>query len=213
MPPIILQHVQAALALTPFDSGAAHGLMAPLTRQNARPSDLPGTARKGSVLLLLYSHQGELHLVLTRRRDDMNSHAGQVSFPGGRQEVGETLQEAALRETYEEVGVLPTAVTILGELTTIWIPPSDFQVHPFVGWVDDQRRPSFLPAENEVAELLEVPLSHLLNPTNCKEGTIERQNYRLTVPYFDVEGHMVWGATAVMLSEFLERLRSVIGNQ
>jgi 8-oxo-dGTP pyrophosphatase MutT (NUDIX family) len=210
MPPITLQQVKAALALSPFDSVAAHGLMAPLTRPNVRPSDLPGAARMGSVLLLLYDHQGELHLVLTRRRDDMNSHAGQVSFPGGRQEVGETLVETALRETYEEVGVLPSAVTILGELTTIWIPPSDFQVHPFVGWMRDGVRPSFLPAQTEVAELLEVPLSHLLNPGNRKEGVIERQNLRMTVPYFDVAGHMVWGATAVMLSEFLERLRFVI---
>lgn len=210
MPIITLQDVQAALALTPFDSRAAHGLMAPLTRQNGRPADLPGVARIGSVLLLLYLHQGELHLVLTRRRDELPAHAGQVSFPGGRLEPGETPPAAALRETYEEIGVPPTAVTILGELAPIWIPPSDFQVYPFVGWVRGGKRPHFQPALLEVAALLETPLRHLLDPATRKEGLIQRQAYRLTVPYFDVEGHMVWGATAVMLSEFLERLRFVL---
>lgn len=209
MTTITLQEVQAALALMPFNSAAAHSLMAPLIRQNLRPADLPGTARMGSVLLLLYCNQGELQLALTRRRDDLNSHAGQISFPGGRREAAETLVEAALRETHEEVGVPPTAVTILGELATIWIPPSDYQVHPFVGWVHSGERPSFHLAVREVAELLEVPLRHLLQPENRKEGVIQRQAYQMTVPYFDVEGHMVWGATAVMLSEFLERLRTV----
>ncbi len=213
MTTITLQDVQAALALMPFDSTAAHSLMAPLTRQNLRPANLPGTARMGSVLLLLYCNQGELQLALTRRRDDLNSHAGQISFPGGRQEAAETLVEAALRETHEEVGVPPTAVTILGELATIWIPPSDYQVHPFVGWVHHGKRPSFHLAVREVAELLEVPLRHLLRPESRKEGVIQRQAYQMTVPYFDVEGHMVWGATAVMLSEFLERLRTVTAVQ
>ncbi|GIK57790.1 MAG: coenzyme A pyrophosphatase [Chloroflexota bacterium] len=209
---ITLAHVRAALALTPFDSQAAHYLMAPLARPASRPAELPGAARIGSVLLLLYCHREELHLALTRRRDDLNSHAGQVSFPGGRAEAGETLAAAALRETEEEVGVRPSAITILGELTPIWIPPSDFEVHPFVGWAYSGVRPSFQLAENEVAELLETPLSYLLHPDSRREGIIERQEYRLTVPYFDVEGHMVWGATAIILSEFLERLRSVARN-
>ncbi len=209
MPPITLSHIQAALALTPFDSQAAHYLMAPLTRPASRPADLPGAARIGSVLLLLYCHGDEVHLALTRRRDDLNSHAGQISFPGGRVEAGETLAAAALRETEEEVGVRPSTITILGKLTPIWIPPSDFQVHPFVGWLQGGVRPLFHLAENEVAELLETPLSHLLHPDSRREGIIERQGYRLTVPYFDVDGHMVWGATAIILSEFLERLRAV----
>ncbi len=211
MPPITLSHIQAALALTPFDSQAAHYLMAPLTRPASRPTNLPGVARVGSVLLLLYCYREELHLALTRRRDDLNSHAGQISFPGGRAEAGETLAEAALRETEEEVGIRPYTVTVLGELTPIWIPPSDFEVHPFVGWVHSGERPSFQLAENEVAELLEPSLSHLLNPDNRREGIIERQGYRMTVPYFDVGGHMVWGATAIILSEFLERLRTLVG--
>lgn len=207
---VTLEDVQAALALNPFDAAAAHYIMAPLTRQMERPSDLAGAARIASVLLLLYVREDALHLVLTRRRDDMNSHAGQVAFPGGRKEPHETPAAAALRETFEEIGVLPTAVTIIGQLASIWIPPSDFIVTPYVGWVPDGDRLAFKPAASEVAEIIEVPVSHLLHPTTIKEGSIQRDDFHFNVPYFDVDGQMVWGATAVMLSEFVERLRLVI---
>lgn len=207
MSQITIQDVQEALTLTPFDVGAAHQLMAPFSRKNNRPQEMTGSARIGGVLLLLYCFQNELHLILTRRRDDLNAHAGQISFPGGRREPAETTEMAALRETHEEVGVLPQRITVLGQLTTIWIPPSDFMVYPFVGWVHSGERPSFTPAVDEVAELLEVPLGHLLDPQTKKEGLVEGRGYRFTVPYFDVQGQMVWGATAIMLSEFVERLR------
>ncbi|MCP4359790.1 MAG: CoA pyrophosphatase [Chloroflexi bacterium] len=207
---VTLQDIQTALNLTSFDTPAAHQLMAPLNRQIQRPKNQSGNARVGSVLLLLYCHRGSHHLALTRRRDDLNSHAGQISFPGGKHEPGETIKVAALRETYEEIGVPPTAVTLIGDLTTIWIPPSDFRVHPFVGWVHSGARPSFTLAKDEVAELLEVPLTHLLNPAARKEGPMQIRGAQFTVPYFDVEGYKVWGATAVMLSEFIERLRVVI---
>lgn len=207
---VTLKDVQTALALNPFDVSAAHVLMAPSIRGRTRPAGMPGEARVSSVLLLLYCRHDELCLVLTRRRDDLNSHAGQVAFPGGSKEQHETTEATALRETYEEVGVPPTAVTIIGRLESIWIPPSDFFVYPFVGWVENGARLTFKPAASEVAEILEVPVAHLLNPDTIKEGTIQRDDFFFTVPYFDVEGHMVWGATAVMLSEFVERLRRVL---
>jgi 8-oxo-dGTP pyrophosphatase MutT (NUDIX family) len=207
---VTLEDVQAALALDPFDAAAAHHMMAPLTRQMERPSELTGKARVASVLLLLYVRADALNFVLTRRRDDMNSHAGQVAFPGGRKEPHETPAAAALRETFEEIGVLPTAVTIIGQLASIWIPPSDFFVTPYVGWVPNGDQLAFKPAEAEVAEIIEVPVSHLLQPNTIKQGTIQRDDFHFDVPYFDVDGRMVWGATAVMLSEFVERLRLVI---
>ncbi len=206
-----IEDVKQALALPDFDVAAAQQLMTPLPRINerVRPSHLPGRAREGCVLLLLYCHQGELHLVLTRRRDDLNSHAGQISFPGGQREPGEPCQAAALRETHEEVGVPPTAVAILGQLGDLYIPPSDFEVRPFVGWYLPQSRPVFCPAEREVAQILEVPVSVLLDDSARKVSMREWNGVRLPVPYFDVAGHMVWGATATMLSEFLERLKAV----
>lgn len=208
---ITIEDVKQGLLLSDFDVAAAHKLMVPLPRinQRVRPSHLSGKAREGCVLLLLYCHQEALHIVLTRRRDDLNSHAGQVSFPGGQREPGEPCREAALRETHEEIGVPPTAVSLLGHLSDVYIPPSDFEVRPFVGWYLPERRPEFHPAEHEVAQILEVPVATLLDDSVRKVGTREWNGMTFPVPYFDVAGHMVWGATAIMLSEFLERLRAV----
>ncbi len=206
---ITLDDVREALQLNDFDVLAAHREMVPRARVNKRPSDMEGEPRIGAVLLLLYCKAGALHIVLTRRRADLNSHAGQISFPGGRQEPTETLPATALRETHEEIGVPATAVTILGQLTDIYIPPSDFEVHPFVGWYHNGKRPSFQPAPTEVAQILEVPVAFLMQPETRKTGPWEFRGMRLTVPYFDVDGHMVWGATAIMLSEFLARLITV----
>jgi 8-oxo-dGTP pyrophosphatase MutT (NUDIX family) len=205
-----IQQVQQALALADFDTLSAHKIMMPLARTNQRPPEMSGQARIGSVLLLLYCHLDELHLVLTRRRDDLTSHAGQISFPGGQREDGESIEAAALRETYEEIGIETTAVTTLGTLTPIYIPPSDFEVHPFVGWFHSGKRPLFAPATGEVAEILEVPLRHLMDPSTRKETPWDLRGHRVTLPYYDLEGHIVWGATAIMLSEFLQRLRLIM---
>ena len=186
--------------------------MIPLVRANKRPSNQEGKPRIGAVLLLLYCKEDALHIVLTQRRPDLNSHAGQISFPGGRQEPTESLQATALRETDEEIGVPQTAVSLLGQLTDIYIAPSDYEVHPFVGWYHNGRRPSFQPAVTEVAQILEVPITHFMQPETRKTGPWQFRGMTLTVPYYDVEGHMVWGATAIILSEFLGRLAIVTNN-
>lgn len=201
--------IRRALTLSDFDTLSAHQHMLPMARNRQRPAELPGQARVGGVLLLLYCHQQTMHLVLTRRRDDLNSHAGQISFPGGKQEPEETAVQTALRETEEEVGVSGTGISILGELTSIYIPPSDFEVHPFVGWINGGKRPSFVPETREVAEILEVTLPHLLDPNTREVGPIPVHGATYTVPYYNVSGHKVWGATAIMLSEFLGRLRQI----
>lgn len=199
--------IRQALTLPDFDPQSAHYYMLPVDRRDrTRPPGLSGQPRIGGVLLLLYYYRQALHLVLTRRRDDLTSHAGQISFPGGRREPGETAVAAALRETEEEIGVPATAVTILGHLTPIYIPPSDYEVHPFVGWVNGGERPIFVPEVREVAEILEVPLAHLLDPSTREVGPIPVRGATYTVPYYNVNGHKVWGATAILLSEFLERL-------
>ena len=199
--------IRQALSLPDFDVQAAHYDMMPLGRTRQRPPELPGQPRIGGVLLLLYCHEQKMQIVLTRRRDDLNAHAGQISFPGGKQEANETAVQAALRETEEEIGVSASAVSILGELTSIYIPPSDFEVHPFVGWVNGGKRPSFVPETREVAEIIEAPLHHLLDPHTREVGPIPVRGAMYTVPYYNVNGHKVWGATAVLLSEFLGRIR------
>jgi 8-oxo-dGTP pyrophosphatase MutT (NUDIX family) len=182
--------------------------MAPRPRITIRTPETPGQPRLGGVLIMLYEKSGMTHLVLTRRRDDLQSHAGQISFPGGRREHGEPLQTTAFREAYEEVGINPADLEFLGRLSPLYIPPSDYEVHPFVAWYHNGL-PRFIPQESEVAEILEVPLSHLLDPATRLEEPWELRGFQLQVPFYLVAGHKVWGATAMMLSEFLDRLRKV----
>ncbi len=197
--------VRQALQLADIDPRQAQAEMTPLPRPQVRPSRLAGEPRLGAVLLLLFGRQEIPHLVLTRRRDDMNAHAGQISFPGGRNEAPEALLATALREAEEEIGVLADEIQILGQLNQLYIPPTDYEVHPFVAWHAGQ--PRFRPAPEEVAELLEVPVPFLLDPANRHEEAWNLRGHEVQVPFFLVNGHKVWGATAMMLSEFLVRLR------
>lgn len=172
----------------------------------------PDDCREAGVLLFLYPHAAngqipELHVVLIRRPDYEGVHGGQISFPGGRREPEETLETTALRETKEEVGVPPDSVQIIGRLSPLYTPPSNFCIYPFVGYRAD--RPAFRPNPDEVAAILEPSLSCLLDPATCKE---ELWHFATAgprrIPYFDIFGHKVWGATAMMLSEFVTILSS-----
>ena len=164
MAPLTLETIHKALALDNFDSLAAQEKMAPFGSAQRIMPENDAFVRVGAVLLLLYCRENEIHLVLTKRREDLHAHAGQISFPGGRQEKAETLLSTALRETEEEVGIPSTAVHALGQLTTIYIPPSGFLVHPFVGWYQNGNTPQFTPSLDEVAQIIEVPLLTLLDP-------------------------------------------------
>jgi len=200
------EKIRQALSLPEFDVSTAHQMMTPRSR-GSRPQEMPGQPRQGAVLVIIYTKDGEEYLVLTRRRDDLNDHAGQISFPGGQREEGETMPVAALREANEEVGVQVSALELLGKLTCIYIPPTDFEVHPFVAW--HEGRPIFIPQEREVAEILEVPLSLLIEPEIQHEDVWDIQGTIVEVPYYQVDSYKVWGATAIIMSELLERLRAV----
>jgi 8-oxo-dGTP pyrophosphatase MutT (NUDIX family) len=182
--------------------------MSPQPRPWTRPAHLPGTARQGAVLLLLYEQAGVLHIPLVRRPLTLPHHPGQIAFPGGRCEPGETAWHTALRETEEEIGIPPAELLPLGELGQIYIPPSDFLVQPLVAW--HTAVPQFRPHPPEVAELLTLPLPLLLDPAN--RGVEERlvpDGTRLNIPYFRVgvgNDDNIWGGTAVILNEFLERM-------
>lgn len=198
--------IKRALALKDFDVFAAHQKMIPKPR-GTRPPDMPGQPRQGGVLLILYPSKADTFLILTRRRDDLNDHAGQISFPGGRRHANETLLQAALREAHEEVGLRISPDSVLGELTTIYIPPTDYEVHAFVAWYPTE--PELIAQYSEVAEILEVPLSHLLASSTRKEEQWEISGFDVKVPFYVVDDHKIWGATAIMMSEFLERVRIV----
>ena len=165
--------------------------------------------RQGGVLILLYPHKEQVHLVLTRRTETVENHKGQISLPGGRREGDESIEQTALREAQEELGVVPAAVQVLGKLTPLYIPPSDFCITPVVGWVE--KRPDWRPDDIEVAEVVEVPLRHLADPSNWREETWQRGELAMQVPFFLVQGHQVWGATAMVLSEFLAVLEAQCG--
>lgn len=167
--------------------------------------ELPGEGRFAAVLLLMFPEGGDTKLVLTRRRDDLSQHPGQISLPGGRQDSGETTEQTALRETQEEVGVAGDAIQVLGAMKPVYIPPSDFTVHPYVGW--HEGRPKFVREEAEVAEIIEASIAELVDPQTLHWGDVVVGNDRFHVPYFLVGTHRVWGATALIICELVERLR------
>ena len=181
--------------------------MAPFPRPGWHPNDRPAEpARQSAVLVLLYPRRDELHLPLIVRPTYDGAHSGQVAFPGGGFEEGDAnLTATALRETEEELGIAPQDMQVLGELTQLYIRPSNYQVHPTVGRI--AYRPAFQPNVREVAQLLEVPLNTLLDPAHLRRERWQLQDRSALVPSFAIQGQTIWGATAMILSELLAVVR------
>lgn len=165
--------------------------------------------RDAAGLVLLYPEQDELWLPLTLRAATLPHHTGQVSLPGGRLHAGESAEDGALREAEEEVGIIPSDVTVLGRLTPLPIPVSRHLLHPVVGFA--ARRPRFTPAAAEVERLLETPLSSLRRPDAVQwhRRPSRHTEHMMDVPHFDVHGSVVWGATAMILAELLALLDEI----
>lgn len=160
--------------------------------------------RQSGVLAMLYFKDGEIYTALMKRAEDGYTHSGQISFPGGGMEPFDAnLHHTALRETEEEFGVNRNLVTVIGNLSELYIPVSNNLVLPTIGSLSAP--PVFVPNAAEVAQIIEVPISYLLDKTIVKRTTITVKNgIQIDAPYFDVFGHIVWGATAMMLSELLQ---------
>ncbi len=195
-----------------------HRLKAPLPGRNAQLRmahatrrhyvATPTAARQAGVLMTLFPKNGEWNIVLIERNpNDRDHHGGQISFPGGKAEPSDgSMLNTALREAEEEVGIGREKVKILGGLTELYIPVSNFQVHPFLGYLDDA--PAYKLQVEEVSQVLEVPLSHFSHQ-DTRQVTDIRINPQITlknVPYFDLHGRILWGATAMMLNELLEMM-------
>ena len=187
----------------PLPGSEAQVRMAPRPRGEPEWYDKTrADARRGGVLALFYPHQGQICVPLILRPTYSGVHSGQVGFPGGGyDETDGDLTTTALREAYEEVGVRPSQVTVLGLLTPLYVYASNYLVHPTVGWCDE--RPEFHTDPYEVALLIEVPLRTLLDPANRRVETWTLRGRQVEVPYFAIAGQTVWGATAMMLSELL----------
>ena len=198
---ITLAQVRRALA-QPRPGRMAQARLLP----EPRPGDLlpPPPAhpdKEAAVLILLYVARGELYFVLTRRTQSVAMHKGQISLPGGAREAGEALADTALRETAEELHIDARCIELLGApLTPLYIPVSQFWVTAFVGhW---RGTPQFTPAPDEVHEVIETPLALLLDDSTVGAEEWTLRGVRTQVPFFDVYGNKVWGATAMILSEF-----------
>ena len=171
------------------------------TRPGWRIDHYPEDARIAAALLLIYPREEGIAIALTVRASGLARHAGQISLPGGEADPGETLAETALREASEEIGIDPSAVRVLGELTPVHVLVSGFTLHPVVGVTD--ARPDFIASPDEVEEVIEVSLDDLRDASRIRKGTRIREGMAVEFPYFDLAGHQVWGATAMVLGEFV----------
>jgi 8-oxo-dGTP pyrophosphatase MutT (NUDIX family) len=195
--------LEAALR-RPLPGADAQSVLAPRPRRHWPPGVDPAAVRHAGALLLLVPVDDRPHVVLTVRADTLERHSGQVALPGGAMEPGETVEQAALREAAEEVALPGGVVRVLGPLTPVDIPVSGFLLHPYVAasLVPVELRP----ADGEVARIVHVALEDLLDPA-CLAS--EERNYEgraITVPFFRAAGEYIWGATAMVLAEFLTLL-------
>ncbi len=164
-------------------------------------SDESQKYRPSAVLILLFpNEQNQISVLLIERMTYNGHHSGQIAFPGGKAEPSDKdLEETALREFFEETGA-DVSPTVIGQLTPVYIPVSKFMVQPFVSFVE--QKPNFSASAYEVNELIEWEINHLLDPDIIKETIIEpTPGYKIKTPYFDVQGKVLWGATAMMLNE------------
>lgn len=166
--------------------------------------------RKAAVMMLFYPKQNQAHLVLIVRNSYPGVHSSQIAFPGGKvEDVDNSMQETALRETFEEVGIPADKITVVREFSDVYIPPSNFMVSPFLGYSEEELQ--FIPDPSEVAGIIELSLKDFLDDVN---EVVKRMATSYTsdidVPSFKVGEYIVWGATAMMLSELKEVLKRVL---
>lgn len=204
-------HLVPKIKIFDLPGEAAHSLMFPPERARLM-ADLDWDnlqARTAAVMLLAYPRNDKTHFVLILRNAYNGVHSSQVAFPGGKRDEGDKdYEETALRETCEEVGISRDKVTIVRELSKIYIPPSNFIVYPFLGFCSEP--PIFKPDPREVAGIIEVDLDDFLDDAILR-GMMRDTSYanEIQVPGFQIGEHVIWGATAMILSEFKEVVKAV----
>lgn len=178
-----------------------------IERYRARLKD----AKQAAVLALCYPDHREItHMALILRKTYHGVHSAQIGFPGGRIEPDDdSLKSTAIRETYEEIGIPGSEIRVIREMTDLYIPPSNFNVRPFLALYDSI--PEFIKQEDEVEDVIEVPLHHILDDQVVVTTEVQTSYAKkIEVPAFKLKGHMVWGATAMMLSEIKDLLKQAL---
>ena len=192
----------------PLPGFEAHLELAPY-RKKVELNIKKNNPKIASTLLLLYPKHNDIYFCLTERQTYKGTHSNQISFPGGKNEIGETIKETALRECNEEIGVQIDEINIIGELTQVYVPPSNFLIHPFVGYCDF--KPNFKPNTREVKSIIEIRVNDLYKNELIKNTKMtfgpKDQRFQADVPYMDLNNKIVWGATSVILNEFRKMLK------
>jgi len=170
---------------------------------------IPSNARKSAVLALLYPKNEVLHTVFILRQSYPGVHSAQIGFPGGKVELGDKdLTATALREAEEELNIKPKELEVLGALTPLYVPPSNFIIHPYLAY--QSSIPEFIPQEREVAKILECPVQHLLVKRNFIDSTVSTAAGNMKVRGFQLNEHIIWGATGMMVKEMTELMEGII---
>ena len=191
----------------PLPGNEAHLTTRIKTKSEVTFPNTQETARPAAVLILLFPFEDEIQFFLTKRTEDVEHHKGQISLPGGIRENDESLNETALRETKEEVGIDSTKIIISGSLTPFFIPVTGYIVHPFIGWCKE--KPSTKIHDVEVNQLFSVSITELMDEKTLKAEQWNIRGYDAIVPYYNFEKCKVWGATAAILSEFKSILEDI----
>ena len=169
--------------------------------------DLQKKGIPASVLILLFLKNNDWYFFLTKRTETVDHHKGQISLPGGVVNDGESLQNAALRETQEEIGVDPKVIHLIGELSSFYITVSGFELFPFIGWTKSEPKTSI--HDKEVEKIFSVSIKDFMKKQNQKSKKTTLRGIPVNIPYFDLGGEMVWGATSMILAEFKQILEEI----
>ena len=191
----------------PLPGNEAHLATRIKTKSEVTFPNTQETARPAAVLILLFPFEDEIQFFLTKRTEDVEHHKGQISLPGGIRENNESLNETALRETKEEVGIDSTKIIISGSLTPFFIPVTGYIVHPFIGWCKE--KPSTKIHDVEVNQLFSVSITELMDEKILQTEQWNIRGYDAIVPYYNFGKCKVWGATAAILSEFKSILEDI----
>ncbi len=207
-----LKYLQSEL-LYDLPGADAHVLLAPEMRRNDIKTGItPDHAVESAVLILLYPFQSRLHTVVILRNEYDGAHSGQISLPGGKAEDSDIdFKHTALREAQEEIGIIPSEIEIIGQLSRFYVRPSNFIVYPYIAYC--AHRPEFYPDKTEVQRIIEIDILNEINLNKMVNKTIIfKNNIQVYAPGFEVGGEFMWGATAMIFSELIHVFDKVTEN-